>query len=132
MSNEFDLAGLASRFGDYPVEAYAFVGEGLQHATRNLGKDQQQGVERHITALELVDGILELAAMRYGLLATQVLSYWSLYCSKDIGQVTFHLIEEGLFGKQESDTLEDFDGGTQFNTLVRNYTRARLLGASKE
>ncbi|NRA38777.1 MAG: hypothetical protein HRU15_11595 [Planctomycetes bacterium] len=127
MSKEFDLSSLATRFGLFPVEAYIFVGEGLQHATRNLGKDQEEGIDRHITALELVDGILELAANRYGLLATQVLSYWSLTRSEDIGKVTFHLIEEGLFGKQASDTLDDFNGGTQFPTLIYKYTHERLI-----
>ena len=74
--------------------------------------------------------MLELAVMRFGCLATSVLRSWGLRKSEDIGNVTFHLIEEGLFGKQSGDSLEDFKGGPVFHDLVHKLTRERLLTSS--
>ena len=127
MSGEYDLSQLAKRYGAYPVEAYVFVGEGLHHATRSLGKIEAEGSDRHITAHELVTGVLELGSMRYGCLAGAVLRSWSIRNSEDIGQITFHLIEEGLFGKQPGDNVEDFENGPKFREQVRELTRDRLL-----
>ena len=127
MNERYDLSQLASRYGVYPIEAYVFVGEGLHHATRSLGKQGAEGVDRHISAHELVEGVLELASTRFGCLASSVLRSWSLRCSEDIGAVTFHLIEEGLFGKQPGDCLEDFQNGPIFHELIQRKTRERML-----
>lgn len=126
MQERYDLSQLARRYGQYPVEAYVFVGEGLHHASRNLGKHDAEGSDRHISAHELVAGVLELAVMRYGCLATSVMRSWSLRNSQDIGNVTFHLIEEGLFGKQPGDALDDFKGGPKFHEVIHKLTRERL------
>ena len=127
MSESYDLSQLAVRHGVYPVEAYVFVGEGLHHSTRTLGIQDAEGAGRHISAHQLVAGILELASMRFGCLANSVLRSWSLRCSEDIGEVTFHLIEEGLFGKQSGDTKEDFKNGPVFHELVESITRERMF-----
>ena len=37
-----------------------------------------------------------------------MMSEWGLSSCTDIGQMVFLLIEEGVFGKQDSDTREDF------------------------
>ena len=76
MSSQYDLGGLAERFGAYPVEAYVFVGEGLHHAARRLGKHDEDSDDHHINAQELVLGILDLAAQRFGGLAYAVLQSW--------------------------------------------------------
>jgi uncharacterized repeat protein (TIGR04138 family) len=40
---------------------------------------------------------------------------WGLRESSDIGEMVFHLIDEQMFGKQDSDTKEDFAGAYDFD-----------------
>lgn len=127
MSAQYELADIAREYGMYPVEAYVFVGEGLHHAARSLGRHEEEGAARHISAHELVEGILDLAAQRYGTLGTAVLASWDIKRSEDIGQITFHLIEAGLFGKQPGDSLSDFDNGPQFREQLLKLTKDRIL-----
>ena len=127
MSAQYELADIARQHGLYPVDAYVFVGEGLHHAARTLGRHDQEGAGRHISAYELVEGILDLAAQRYGTLGTAVLGSWDIKRSEDIGQITFHLIEAGLFGKQPGDSLSDFDNGPQFREELLKLTKERIL-----
>jgi len=121
-----DLERLAKEYGKYAVDAYVFVQEGLRHAAEHAGKIKDTGKPQHLTALELVDGVLRLAADRYGLLAINVLRNWGLYRSEDVGAVTFQLIDCGIFGKRPSDRLEDFAHGPAFADRLEELTRVRL------
>lgn len=126
MSEPIDLVQIASSDERYAVEAYAFVGEGLRYASQRLGRDGSTGPDRHLDASELVSGVVALAAERWGLLGLQVLRGWGLRSSEDIGAITFQLIDHGVFGKQPSDRLEDFDGGPAFVSVLESAVRERL------
>lgn len=121
-----DLHELASRTGKYDVEAFCFVSQGLRHAAKLFGKERSSGDERHLTALQLVDGTLDLAADRYGLLAELVLRRWGVRASEDIGAITFALIENHVFTKQPSDRLEDFYAGPEFADALRQRVVERM------
>jgi uncharacterized repeat protein (TIGR04138 family) len=121
-----DLHELAAGIGRYDVEAFCFVSQGLRHAAKLHRKDLRSGTERHLAAPQLVDGVLDLAAERFGLLAHLVLSSWGLRCSEDIGSITFALIENKVFSKQPSDRIEDFYGGPDFVTVLEERVRSRL------
>ena len=124
MAGPPDLEALAAEYGRYTVDAYVFVQEGLRYAVQQVVGGA--GQPRHLDAGELVDGVLALAAERFGLLADIVLAGWGLYGSRDIGAITFQLIEVGIFGKRPQDRLEDFDGGPVFAGLVEDKVRQRL------
>lgn len=128
MAKQPDLDEIASDFGCYPVEAYILVGEGLRHASRRLGRERTKGADRHLTAAELIDGILDLAVERYGLLAPQVMGNWGVQQSEDMGAITFHLIERGVLGKQPGDSQEEFANGPAFDEAVRKRVRQQLIG----
>jgi uncharacterized repeat protein (TIGR04138 family) len=124
MTHVDDLGGIAAAHGLYPVAAYAFVAESLRESSR-----QHEGscaCSRHLSAGQLVDGLLELATERFGLLAPLVLRSWGLRSSDDVGRVTFHLVEHGVFGKQADDRPEDFAHGPDFARRVREVLLARL------
>ena len=36
-------------------------------------------------------------------MARQVLASWGVHRSEDVGAITFHLIEDGIFGKRDED-----------------------------
>lgn len=108
MAELTDIRRLAHRDGRFDPEAFSLVGQGLCHAARLLGKDEAKDDDRHLTARELVTGLVDLAAERYGLLAEPVLRAWGIREAADIGQITFLLIAHGVFTKQPSDRFEDF------------------------
>jgi uncharacterized repeat protein (TIGR04138 family) len=100
------------------VEAFVMLGEGLRHASQLFDKYDEEGDDRHLDAGQLVEGIVDLMATRYGLLATSVLAEWKIDSPRDIGRITFHLIEHGVLGKQPDDREEDFEGLPDFRRSV--------------
>ncbi len=125
MSGVPDIQALAKTIG-YAPEAIAFVGESLRHAARLFGKDAGEREERHLKASELVEGMLDLATCRFGLMAELVLREWGLKCAYDVGRITFALIEAGVFSKQPSDSLDDFVTGPDFGITLTQRSRQRL------
>jgi len=123
-----DLAELAASDGRYPVEAFAFVGQSLRHIAKSLGKDRAEAAaDRHLNASQLVDGVIDLAAERFGLLGDLVLRRWGIRSSDDVGTLTFVLIAHGVFSKQPGDRIEDFYGGPDLPVALRERVVARTV-----
>lgn len=93
----------------YTAEAYVFVREGLDHTVRKLDK------MRHVSGQELLEGMREYALQEYGPVTKRVLSEWGINECIDFGNIVFNLIGEGLLGKTEEDSIEDFMGGYDFH-----------------
>lgn len=108
MAQPVDLAALARDSGRYSAEAFEFIGQGLRHAVTTLKRDQDPLERRHLNASELVDGVLDLAVERFGLLAGPVLRQMHISGPEDIGRITFILIEHEVFTRQPNDSFEDF------------------------
>jgi len=92
----------------YKPEAYVFVREALDHAVRKLEKP------RHISGQELLEGMREYALREYGPVARRVLSEWGIHECIDFGNMVFNLVDEGLLGKTDEDSIEDFMNGYDF------------------
>ena len=108
MSEPVDFAALARSSDRYPTEAFEFVGMGLRHAVKILGRETAPIETRHLDAGELVAGIIDLAVEQYGMFAGPVLHRLGLRGPEDIGRVTFILIDHQVFTRQPSDRFEDF------------------------
>lgn len=93
----------------YKPEAYVFVREGLDHTVRKLEKP------RHVSGQELLEGMREYALQEYGPVTKRVLSEWGINECVDFGNIVFNLVNEGLLGKTEEDSIEDFRGGYGFH-----------------
>ena len=93
----------------YSVDAYHFVREGLDFTVKSLRSP------RHVNGGELLNGIREYALDEYGPMAKRVLAEWGITCCTDIGCIVFNLVNVGLLGKTEDDSLEDFEKGYDFN-----------------
>ena len=48
-------------------------------------------------------------------MARTVLKTWGINRCEDVGEMVFHLIEVGAFGKTEEDTRDDFANGYDFD-----------------
>ncbi len=100
----------------YKIEAYAFVHDALSHTWRQLKQ------RRHVTGRELLDGVKDLALIRYGPMAKAVLNSWGVMTTDDIGAIVFNLVDAGILSKTEEDRLEDFHNVYDFDEVfVRSY-----------
>ena len=77
----------------YNIEAYLFIREGLDYTADKLNKP------RHVSGIELLEGIREYALQEFGPLSKRVLMEWGINSCTDIGNVVFNLVYIGLSGK---------------------------------
>ncbi|AKJ64327.1 Minf_1886 family protein [Kiritimatiella glycovorans] len=102
----------------YSEEAYRFVQEGLSFTARKLERPAE-GPGRHISGAELLDGLREYALQEYGPMAKRVLNHWGVHSCIDFGHIVFNMVEAGMLGKTEEDSLRDFEGGYDFDEAFR-------------
>ncbi|HSJ04949.1 MAG TPA: Minf_1886 family protein, partial [Verrucomicrobium sp.] len=63
---------------------------------------------------------------QFGPMAAFVIADWGLTCSEDVGNMVYNLIGVGYFGKNETDSVEDFsDGVALMEALNRPFRVAR-------
>ena len=91
----------------YNPEAYAFLRDSLE-ATIKRRKKSNKEVLSHVGAAELLDGFRLHALAEFGPMALMVLNYWGLTQTSDVGQMVFNLVQVGIFGKTDEDTVESF------------------------
>jgi uncharacterized repeat protein (TIGR04138 family) len=122
-----DVQRLARQDGRYHPEAFHLVAAGLRQALVLTGKVGRDGDDRHLTAQELLQGVVDLAAERYGLLADLVCARWNVRSAQDVGNITFVLVEHGIFTKQPDDRLEDFAAAGDLTRVLRARAQERLI-----
>ena len=107
------LEGCLRSAGDYSIEAFYFVQEGLQfaadrvHGPAKATLTEPDGT-RHINGRQLCEGLRAFALERWGLMARAVLSIWGVRSTGDFGRIVFAMIEAELLQKQPTDSLKDF------------------------
>ena len=95
--------------GRYPLDAFAFLYEGLARAAKEVhGEAGKARRPRHVTGQQLCHALREEAIERWGLLAKTVLAKWRIHATVDFGNMVYLLVENELMGKTEEDSLEDF------------------------
>jgi uncharacterized repeat protein (TIGR04138 family) len=132
MSLRDELAGVLARDPRYPIHAYVFVFEALEHAkalkatkvrTRApRGQTRTQSARRpggHITGRELCEGARDLALRQYGLMALAVLAQWGIRSTSDLGEIVYNLIAAGDLEKTPTDARSDFDHVFDFESAFR-------------
>jgi len=116
------LRKLALKDGRYAPEAYLFLYGSLDHAVRLAGRDDKEGTERHVTGRELLLGMREHAVEQFGPLAGAVWRAWGIRETLDWGRIVFLLVDEGMLNRQDSDSIEDFRDGFDFEeAFVKSY-----------
>lgn len=92
----------------YHANAYAFVKEGLNHTLKALKKDCSQRSTEHVSGQELLEGLRDYTLDEFGPLGKLVLCEWGITQCRDFGHIVFNLVEKGILGKNENDSIEDF------------------------
>ena len=101
----------------YKVDAYVFLRDALDFTLKRRRKNRKGTIPSHVTALELLEGFRDQALHEFGPMAITVLEYWGIKNSADIGQMVFHLIETGVLGKTDNDTLDSFSNALDFKQV---------------
>lgn len=110
------ILDVAQKHGRYKPNAYRFTLDAVHHTVGHLKE------VRHVSGGELLGGIRELAVARFGPMAKTVFEQWGIGSTEDFGAIVFHLVDQGLLGKTESDKLSDFARGYDFDeAFVRNF-----------
>ncbi len=115
----------------YPIEAFAFVREGLNYAVEAVHDDPESlpEDERHISGQQLCMGLREMAISKYGLLAPVVLEHWGVSRTCDFGRIVFAMIDAGLMTKTNRDSMEDFQAVFDFDEAFSRELLLSHLGA---
>ena len=100
-----------SRDGRYQPEAYAFVRDALHLAATKFRADQE---DKNVTGPELLEGVREHGLKEFGPMAWFLLQQWGILRGEDVGAIVYNLIEVEYFGRNETDRIEDFAGGFDF------------------
>ena len=98
------LKSLVELDGRYKLEALLFLHEALEHTVKTIGE------RRHVSGRELLEGVRRLALEKYGMMARVLFESWGITKTEDIGEIVFLLVDNGIWGKTELDSREDFQG----------------------
>lgn len=109
-SNSFEqaVASILEKEKRFQPGAYFLVREVLDFTVDRLAK-QGQGESRHVSGRELLEGFRDYLIQEYGPMSATLLEDWGISKCRHVGEIVFLFIENGVFGKQDSDTLDDFD-----------------------
>ena len=95
-----------TRTPHYDRAAYHFLRDALEFTVKERKKATGEG--GHVTGQQLLDGIRRYAIKQYGPMVPIVLEYWGIKRTEDFGHMVFALVEVGVFGKTERDSIDDF------------------------
>jgi uncharacterized repeat protein (TIGR04138 family) len=123
------LDSIVARDPRYARDAYVFLRDSLDFTTKQQKKIKGATV-RHVAGPELLEGVRQYALQEFGPMVMTVFSSWGIHCCEDIGHMVFNLIEAGIFGKTEEDSLEDFKNVYDFEAaFVKPFTPAKPTAA---
>jgi uncharacterized repeat protein (TIGR04138 family) len=124
------LDSIVARDPRYTRDAYVFLRDSLDFTTKQQKKIKGATV-RHVAGPELLEGLRQYALREFGPMVMTVFSSWGIRCCEDIGHMVFNLIEAGVFGKTEEDSLEDFKNVYDFETaFVKPFAPAKPPAAT--
>ncbi|MDB4456052.1 hypothetical protein N9158_01985, partial [bacterium] len=109
------IAEIIQKESRFEPGAYFLVREALDFTVDRMAEDND-GEKRHVTGPELLKGFRDFALKEYGPMAATLLEDWGLTECEHVGQIVFLFIENGVFGKQDSDTIDDFSNIYEFET----------------
>jgi uncharacterized repeat protein (TIGR04138 family) len=102
--------------GRYPLEAFAFLHDALNHAVNDVygsdapepHEDPETETARHVSGMQLCYAMRDLAVERWGHLARPVLSKWNIHATIDLGNMVYLLVNNSFMRKTDEDSVEDF------------------------
>jgi uncharacterized repeat protein (TIGR04138 family) len=122
---------VVSQNPQFDRDAYYFLRDALDFTVNQIKKNRS-AVVGHVSGQQLLEGIRHFAIKQFGPMVPTVLNYWNIHQCEDFGTMVYRLIEAGVFGKSERDSLDDFKGGYSFHdAFVVPYQPAARVEAPK-
>lgn len=117
---QFDqsVGAILRRDKRYDPHAYFFLKDALDFTLKRVS-ESSGGQPRHVSGPELLDGFRDFALQQFGPMAATLMNEWGVRKCADVGEMVFNLIDEQVFGKQESDCKEDFVGSFDLEDALR-------------
>lgn len=105
--------------GCYSIEAYGFMQAGIHIASEKVHGEAKKGEPgpRHVTGRQLCETLRDLAIARWGMMASTVLRSWGVNGTLDFGKLVFAFVDAGIWQKQPTDSIEDFNAVYQFRDV---------------
>ncbi|RYD44099.1 MAG: hypothetical protein EOP85_09615 [Verrucomicrobiaceae bacterium] len=129
MQFEQSVVSILKRDKRFDPHAYFFLKDALDFTLKRIA-ESNNGQARHVTGPELLAGYRDFALEQFGPMASTLMNEWSVRKCQDVGDMVFHLIEEQVFGKQETDKKEDFSEVFDFEaSLVTPFLPKTKLAA---
>ena len=94
-------------------DVYAFIRDALDFTVKQQ-KKVREGLPRHVSPGQLLDGIRQFALKEFGPMVPSVFGYWNVHSCEDLGNIVFNMIRKEILGKNDSDTIEQFRDGYDF------------------
>lgn len=110
---EHAIENILRRDRRFDAHAYLFLKDALDF-TLKRASELNDGQPRHVSGPELLLGFRDLALQEFGPMSSTLMSEWGLGTSRHIGEMVFQLIDEQMFGRQDSDSIEDFENVFDF------------------
>lgn len=104
---EQSVVSILKRDKRFDPHAYFFLKDALDFTLKRIS-ESNGGQARHVSGPELLAGCRDYAIEQFGPMASTLMREWSIRKCQDLGDMVFNLIEEQVFGKQDSDKKEDF------------------------
>jgi uncharacterized repeat protein (TIGR04138 family) len=118
------MARIRERETRFHEHAYMFVLAALEFRQSTLPH------RRHLAGAELAASCRDLALERFGLMSKDVLEYWGIRSTQDLGDVVFTLVDLGLLICQPSDCREEYHGVYEFGqAFEREYPWSGVVQA---
>ena len=95
-------------------DAYYFLRDALDYTVKLRKKARETAVDRHVSGQQLLEGIRQHALREFGPMVVTVFEYWGVRRCEDFGEMVYRLIGADVFGKKETDSIDDFGGGYSF------------------
>jgi uncharacterized repeat protein (TIGR04138 family) len=126
MQFEQSVVSILKRDKRFDPHAYFFLKDALDFTLKRIAEGNG-GQARHVSGPELLEGYRDFALEQFGPMAATLMSEWGVRKCQDVGDMVFHLIEEQVFGKQDSDRREDFSEVFDFeDSLITPFIPKRL------
>lgn len=104
----------------FPPDAYEFVTMCVIEQVNALEQP------RHLSALELLQGMQKQFADNFGVLANMVAENWNIRTASDIGEIVFDLIELKILSASDEDKRSDFDIDYCFFPPIKKSRKKKL------
>jgi uncharacterized repeat protein (TIGR04138 family) len=108
------LARIRAHDGRFHERGYLFVLAAIEYLQSRLE------MRRHVTGAELAWACRDFAVAQYGLLAPEVLGFWGITRTGDLGRIVYTLVAVGLLTTQPGDSEEDFADVYEFEAAFRD------------